>query len=146
MRHRKNSSKLGRTSAHKRALLSNQVASLILSGQIKTTVQKAKETRRLAEKMVTLAKKGDLHHRRLAISKIKNNSAVKILFGDIAPKLAERKGGYTRILKLGKRIGDNAELAILKWVDEVAPPVEKTPKKKTEKKSAEKETKPAESK
>jgi large subunit ribosomal protein L17 len=146
MRHRKNTSKLGRTGAHKRALLSNQVASLILVGQIKTTVQKAKETRRLAEKMVTLAKKGDLHHRRLAVSKIKNNDAVKILFGDIAPKLAERKGGYTRILKLGKRIGDNAELAILKWVDEVAPPVEKTPKKKTEKKPAEKETKSAESK
>lgn len=116
MRHRRKVYKLGRRSAHLKSLIANQVASLILYGQIETTVQKAKGTKRLAEKMVTYAKKGDLHHRRLAIAKIKNKEAVTILFSKIAPLFTDRKGGYTSIIKVGKRNGDSADMAILKWV------------------------------
>lgn len=118
MRHRKYTFKIGRTSEHRKALLANQVSSLINVGEIRTTVEKAKETRRLAEKMVTHAKKADLHHRRLAISKIRDRGAVAKLFSEIAPKYAERNGGYTRIVKLGTRIGDSAEMCILQWVGE----------------------------
>lgn len=121
MRHRKYTFKIGRTGAHRRTLLANQVCSLICSGEIRTTVPKAKETRRLAEKMVSFGKQGDLHHRRLAISRLRNKDAVKILFSEIAPKYAERHGGYTRIIRLGKRIGDSAELCILQWVEESLP-------------------------
>lgn len=118
MRHRKYTFKIGRTGAHRRALLANQVCSLICSGEIRTTVPKAKETRRLAEKMVSFGKQGDLHHRRLAISRLRNKDAVKILFSEIVPRYADRHGGYTRIIRLGKRIGDSAELCILQWVEE----------------------------
>jgi large subunit ribosomal protein L17 len=117
MRHRKARFKLGRTGAHRSALFANQVSSLILEGQITTTLEKAKATRRLAEKMVTAAKKGGLADRRLAIAKIRNKSAVKKLFENIGTGFADRKGGYTRIFKIGKRKGDNAEKAILKWVE-----------------------------
>ncbi len=142
MRHRKHTFKLGRRSAHTKSLLANQVSSLVLCGQIKTTVNKAKETRRIAEKMVTYAKKGDLHHRRLAIAKIKNNNAVKKLFSDIAPRFANRKGGYTRMLKLGKRTGDNADMVVLKWMDAPAAAAPAPAKKgKAEEKPAKKEDK-----
>ena len=92
MRHRKDTFKIGRTGTQRRSMLANQVSSLILSGEIRTTVVKAKASRRLAEKIVTLAKKGDLHHRRLAISLIRNNDAVKKVFAEIAPNFTERKG------------------------------------------------------
>ncbi len=121
MRHRKNSFKIGRTSAHRKALLANQTCSLIISKEIRTTVVKAKATRRVAEKMVTLAKKGTLHCRRRAISKLRDKSAVKFLFDEIAPKYMERNGGYTRILRLGQRQGDAAEMCILQWVEEALP-------------------------
>ena len=135
MRHRKHTFKIGRTGAHRKALLANQVRSLIEEGSIKTTLVKAKETRRVAERMVTLAKKGTLHHRRIAISKLRNNAkvveyAVAKLFDEIAPKFANRDGGYTRIIRLGQRIGDAAEMCILQWVEE-----DNAPKKKTQKKS-----------
>ncbi len=149
MRHRKLTFKLGRTSEHRKALLANQVASLIHHGQIKTTLEKAKGTRRLAEKMVTLAKKGGLHRRRLVISRIFDvpvakreapmkgfMTAVEKLFSEIAPRYAERNGGYTRIIKLGPRKGDSAEMCLLQWVEEGA--VQPKPKKKRKKTEAEK--------
>jgi large subunit ribosomal protein L17 len=114
-------------------MLGNQVSSLFMHGQIKTTIVKAKQTRRVAEKMITYAKKGDLHHRRLAISKIRDEEAVKKLFAEIAPKYAERKGGYTRIIRVGQRLGDAAEMCILQLVGE-----ENTVKPAKKKKSAEK--------
>jgi len=135
MRHRYFTFKIGRTSAHRTAMLGNQVSSLFMIGQIKTTIVKAKQTRRLAEKMITYAKKGDLHHRRLAISKIGDEDAVKKLFSEIAPKYAERKGGYTRIIRVGQRLGDAAEMCILQLVGE-----ENTVKPAKKKKSAAKKT------
>ncbi|MCK5845473.1 MAG: 50S ribosomal protein L17 [Victivallales bacterium] len=118
MRHRQHTFKIGRSGAHRKALLANQVSSLIDQGEIKTTLAKAKESRRLAEKMVTMAKKGDLHHRRIAISKLRDKLAVAKLFSEIAPRYSSRDGGYTRIIKLGRRVGDAAELCILQWVEE----------------------------
>ncbi len=135
MRHRYFTFKIGRTSAHRTAMLGNQVSSLFMHGQIKTTIVKAKQTRRVAEKMITYAKKGDLHHRRLAISKIRDEEAVKKLFAEIAPKFAERKGGYTRIIRVGQRLGDAAEMCILQLVGE-----ENTVKPAKKKKAAAKDT------
>jgi large subunit ribosomal protein L17 len=98
-------------------MLANMVSSLFEHGQIQTTIVKAKEARRVAEKMITLGKKGDLHRRRLAVARMRNKDAVKILFDEIAPKYADRNGGYTRILRLGKRLGDGAEMCILQLVE-----------------------------
>lgn len=108
--------KLGRPTAHRNMMLRNQVTDLLREGRITTTVTRAKETRRLAEKMITLGKRGDLHARRQALAFITDEDVVSKLFEDIAPKYAERNGGYTRILKLGPRRGDNAELAFLELV------------------------------
>jgi len=116
MRHRKNSFKIGRTSAHRRALLANQTCSLIIANEIRTTIVKAKETKRVVEKMVTLAKTGTLHTRRRAISKLGDKGAVRILFDEIGPKYKDRNGGYTRIIRVGQRKGDGAEICILQWV------------------------------
>lgn len=131
MRHKKHTFKVGRTSAHIKALLANQVCSLILDKKINTTLVKAKETRRIADNMVTLAKSGTLHDRRRAISKLHNETAVKVLFEEIGPTFAGRNGGYTQIIQLGKRIGDAADMCILQWVGENAAVV-KEAKKKTE--------------
>jgi len=117
MRHRKKTVKLGRSQAHRDSLLSNQVCSLIEHRRIKTTLAKAKATKPLAERMVTLGKKGDLHARRVAISYLKHKDIVKKLFTEIAPAAADRKGGYTRIVKLGARLSDSAPMAYLEWVD-----------------------------
>lgn len=117
MRHRKHVFKVGRKSEHVKSLLANQVSSLIMEESIRTTVTKAKETRRLAERMVTLGKRGTLHHRRLAISRIRNKLAVRKLFSEVAPRYMEREGGYTRIIRLGTRGGDAAEMCILEWVE-----------------------------
>jgi large subunit ribosomal protein L17 len=108
--------KLGRRTDHRDALLRNQVTSLLKNGKISTTVTRAKETKRMAEKMVTLAKRGDLHARRQVLSYVYDETVVKNLFDEIAPKYAERNGGYTRILKMGPRKGDAAEMAILELV------------------------------
>ena len=134
MRHRKHTFKIGRSGAHRKALLANQVCSLITEGEIKTTIVKAKETRRFADRMVTLGKKGDLHHRRLAIAKLRDRDAVAQLFSEVAPKFANRDGGYTRIIRIGTRIGDAAEMCILQWVEAENKP--KPSKKKTEAKKA----------
>jgi large subunit ribosomal protein L17 len=123
MRHLKKTLKLGRTGAHRDAMLANQVCSLIRERRIKTTLPKAKATRILAEKMVTLGKKGTLAARRKALSTLHNEDAVKTLFANIAPVFTNRSGGYTRITKLGPRQSDASEMAILEWVD-AAEPVE----------------------
>jgi large subunit ribosomal protein L17 len=122
MRHRKKTVKLGRTSAHRNELLANLVCALIENKRIKTTAPKAKAARSLADKMVTLGKKGTLAARRQAISILKNEKAVKELFEAVAPVFAERNGGYTRIIKLGRRISDSSEMVLLEWVDAIAAP------------------------
>jgi len=117
MRHQKKTVKLGRTAEHRKAMLANQVCSLIEHHRIKTTLAKAKALRPLAEKMVTLGKRGDLHSRRLAISYLHQPDKVKVLFEKIAPAAAGRQGGYTRIIKLGERASDSAPMAYIEWVD-----------------------------
>ena len=125
MRHQKKTLKLGLTAAHRKALLANQVCSLIEHQRIKTTLAKAKAVRPLAEKMVTLGKKGSLHARRTALAVLRQKGAVKKLFEDIAPRSADRNGGYTRIVKLGARKSDSAPVAFIEWVD--APQVVEEP-------------------
>ncbi len=117
MRHRCENTRLGRTTSHRQAVIKNLVLSLIKHGRIETTETKAKVARRFAEKMVTLGKKGDLHARRLAFAFLRDDDMLKKLFTEIAPKFANRKGGYTRIIKLGTRLGDAAPVVLLEWVD-----------------------------
>lgn len=135
MRHLKRTAKLGRTNKHRNAMLANLVSSLIKARRVTTTLAKAKAARPVAEKMVTLAKKGTLHHRRLAAARLrargrsleqtkeeyarwrKEEDVVRILFEEIAPAYKGRNGGYTRIVKLGQRQGDASQKAILEWVD-----------------------------
>lgn len=138
MRHQKKTIKLGRTAEHRKALLANQVCSLIEHQRIKTTLAKAKAVRPLAERMVTLGKNGSIHARRTAFAALRQKNAVKKLFDDIAPRSAERNGGYTRIVKLGQRKSDSAPMAFIEWVD-MAEVVEEKPaeEKKTKKKAAE---------
>ncbi len=117
MQHNRAGRKLGRTTAHRKALFRNQLSSLITHERIQTTLPKAKDLRPLIEKMVTLGKRGGLHARRLALKTIPEAATVKKLFEEIAPRFKERAGGYTRILKLGRRQGDGAEMAILEFID-----------------------------
>lgn len=108
--------KLGRETAHRNLMLRNLVTSLLREGRIETTVTRAKETRRMAEKMITLAKRGDLHARRQVLAYVIDETVVSDLFENIAPKYAERNGGYTRIIKKGPRRGDAAEMALIELV------------------------------
>ena len=108
--------KFGRSMEHRKMLMKSLVTNLILAESIKTTLPKAKEARKDAEKMVTIAKKGDLAARRLAASRLVQPAAVQKLFAEIAPAMKDRQGGYTRIVKLGARKGDAAEMCILQWV------------------------------
>lgn len=108
--------KLGRPTDQRRAMLRNLVTSLLKHGKIETTETRAKETKRLAEKMITLAKKGDLHSRRQVLSFVTEKAVVDELFANVAPKYAERNGGYTRIYKVGPRRGDAAEVVVLELV------------------------------
>src|SRR5438445_8541293 len=117
MRHQKKTIKLGRTAEHRKALLANQVCCLIEHQRIRTTLAKAKAVRPLAEKMVTLGKKGSIHARRTAFAVLRQKDAVKKLFGEIAPRTADRNGGYTRIVKLGQRKSDSAPVAYLERRD-----------------------------
>ncbi len=117
MQHNRAGRKLGRTTAHRRSLFRNQLASLFTHERIMTTLPKAKDLRPLAEKMITLGKRGGLHARRLALRNLPDKSAVGRLFEEIAPRFKDRIGGYTHILKLGRRPGDGAEMAILEFVD-----------------------------
>jgi large subunit ribosomal protein L17 len=135
MRHRKRTAKLGRTGSHRNAMLANLVCSLIKHKRVRTTLAKAKAARSVAEKMVTLGKSGTIHDRRLAAARLHQEDAVKILFNEIAPASKDRRGGYTRIVKLLRRQGDAAEEAILEWVDSVnAAPAEAEPATTEEKK------------
>ncbi|MHB8530429.1 MAG: 50S ribosomal protein L17 [Caulobacteraceae bacterium] len=117
MRHGYARRKLGRTSAHRTALFANMSASLIKHEQIVTTLPKAKELRPFVEKLVTLAKKGDLHARRQAISKVRDIEQVGKLFATLGPRYQSRRGGYLRVLKAGFRHGDNAPMAVIEFVD-----------------------------
>jgi len=117
MRHGKVHRKLGKKPAHRKAMFANMSASLIKHEQIMTTLPKAKELRPVVEKLVTLAKKGDLHARRQAISQVRDVDMVKKLFDVLGPRYKERNGGYTRIMKAGFRYGDSAPVAVIEFVD-----------------------------
>ncbi len=117
MRHQRSGKKLGRDSAHRKALYSNLAGALIEHGRIETTEAKAKAVKPFAEKMITLGKRGDLHARRQALAALRSNHIVHQLFADVAPRFAERPGGYTRIVRIGPRQGDAAEMVYLELVD-----------------------------
>ena len=117
MRHQKNTVKLGLKEGHRKSLLANLACSLILHSRIKTTLAKAKAVKPMAEKMVTLGKKKTLHARRTALAVLRQADIVKMLFDDVAPRAADRKGGYTRIIKLGQRKSDASEMCFIEWVD-----------------------------
>lgn len=117
MRHRARVSTFGRKTGPRRALIRGLVTSLVEHGRIKTTLAKAKELRRHAEKAVTLGKQQNLHAQRLLMSRYPNEKTVSVIMKDLAPRFKDREGGYTRILKLGGRAGDNAEMAFIEWVD-----------------------------
>ncbi len=118
MRHARSGKKLGRDSAHRKALYSNLAGALIEHGRIKTTVTKAKAVKPIAEQMITLGRRGDLHARRQATAFLRSRDVVHKLFADVAPLFKDRPGGYTRIVKIGPRPGDAAEMAYLELVDE----------------------------
>jgi large subunit ribosomal protein L17 len=118
MRHRAKGRQLSRTSTHRRAMLNNMATSLFEHGRVITTEAKAKELRPFAEKLITLARRGDLHARRLVQRKIKDRETLSRLFSDIGPRFAARPGGYTRILKLGHREGDGADIARIELLSE----------------------------
>jgi len=119
MRHHRAGRKLGRDSAHRKALYANLTASLIQHGRIKTTVAKAKEVRPVAEEMITLGRRGDVPARRQALKFLRSQDVVHKLFSDVGPRFSDRPGGYSRIVKLGPRQGDAAEMAYLELVDYV---------------------------
>ena len=138
MRHRKAGKKLGRTPAHRKALYANLAGSLIEHGRIETTIAKAKAVRPIAEKMITLGRRGDLAARRQALAYLRANEIVHMLFAEVAPRFADRAGGYTRIVKLGPRYGDSAEMAYLEFVDYV-PPAPAAPRVRREEEEVEAE-------
>jgi large subunit ribosomal protein L17 len=117
MRHRNSGRKLNRTATHRSAMFASLVTALIKHEQIVTTLPKAKDLRRVADRLITLAKRGDLHARRLAFSRIRDEAMVAKLFGTLGPRYADRPGGYTRVLKAGFRYGDSAPMAVIELVD-----------------------------
>lgn len=117
MRHRKAGRRLNRTVSHRKALFASLATALIKHEQIVTTLPKAKELKRVADRLVTLAKRGDLHARRQAMAKLRDEASVKKLFDTLGPRYAERPGGYTRVLKAGFRYGDSAPVAVIELVD-----------------------------
>jgi large subunit ribosomal protein L17 len=135
MRHGRKIKKLGRTPAHRKAMLSNMATSLIMHSTIKTTPVKAREVCRVVDRLVTLAKRGDLHARRQAALTIRDKAALQRLFGDIGPQLTSRNGGYTRALHWGIRRGDGAPLSIVQLLVEKSTPEEETKDKKKQSKA-----------
>src|ERR687891_2331535 len=119
VRHHRTGKKLGRDAAHRKALYANLAGSLIEHGRVKTTVTKAKAVKPFVEQMISLGKRGDLHARRQALSELRSRDVVEKLFEEVAPRFADRPGGYSRIVKLGPRLGDAAEMAYLELVDYV---------------------------
>jgi len=117
MRHRKHRGSLGLTSGHRRAVMANLASALLTHGRIETTQAKARAVRPYIEKLISLGKRGDLHARRQALSRLRQRAIVDRLFADVAPACAERNGGYTRIIKTGFRAGDAAQMAIIELVD-----------------------------
>ena len=117
MRHRRSGRKLNRTAEHRKALFANMAAALLKHEQITTTLPKAKDLRRVTERLITLAKRGDLHARRLAVARLRDEAMVAKLFETIGPRYKTREGGYTRVLKAGFRYGDNAPIAVIELVD-----------------------------
>ena len=159
MRHRKNTVKLGRTSSQREALFASLVSNLILAKRVKTTLPKARAAKRMADKLVTVGKQGTLAARRRALSLLKQEKAVAELFAAVAPAMQARAGGYTRVVKLGKRQSDSSEMCILEWVDfvpkaktakaekaEAAPKAEKKAEKPAKKPAAKKAKKDEEKK
>lgn len=144
MRHLKRTAKLGRQFEHRNAMLANLACSLITHKRVTTTLAKAKAVRPIAEKMVTLGKTGTMHARRLAVARLHQEDAVKILFKEIAPAHKDRQGGYTRIMQLGKRQGDVAQMAIIEWVSLPDAAASPAPTENVKKEKAEGETKQAE--
>ncbi|MBI5661612.1 50S ribosomal protein L17 [Ignavibacterium sp.] len=140
MRHRVKGRKLKRTASHRTATLRSLATSVLKHKRIKTTLAKAKEARTFVEKLITKAKRNDLHSKRLIMSEIKDKEVVKELFAEIVPKIGDRPGGYTRVIKLGNRVGDAAQMAILELVDynEVANKKAEERKEKREQKAQEK--------
>jgi large subunit ribosomal protein L17 len=131
MHHGKTGSKLGRTSSHKEAMLRNMVTSVIKHERIRTTDMKAKELRKIAEKMITLGKRGSLHARRQALSVVRDETLVGKLFGELTERYRDREGGYTRIIKAGYRFGDNAPVSILEFIPDEKKKEKAKPKAKT---------------
>jgi len=117
MRHRSGHRKLNRTASHRKALFASMATALIKHEQITTTLPKAKELKRVVDKLITLGKKGDLHSRRLAISRLRDQETARKLFDTLGPRYKERSGGYTRVLKAGFRYGDSAPMAVIELVD-----------------------------
>lgn len=150
MRHGKRVKKLGRTKSHRRAMLANMAASLFMYRMIETTEAKAKEVKKLAEKLITLAKRGDLHAHRQVYDVIRDRKLVKKIFDEIAPKFNDREGGYTRVVRLGVRKGDGAPVSVVELLIEKPPKEEKKGKKEKAPKKIKpekiKEAKPAEEK
>lgn len=143
MRHLKTGRKLGRSSAHRKALFRNLVTALIMRERIRTTLAKAKEMRSKFEKTITLGKKGTLHARRLAARTVIQKDALQKLFGPLSERYADRKGGYTRIIKIGNRRGDDAPMAFIELVDREEKQAETQPVKAKEAKKADNAKKPA---
>lgn len=143
MRHLKTGRKLGRSSAHRKALFRNLVTALIMRERIRTTLAKAKEMRSKFEKTITLGKKGTLHARRLAARTVSQKDALQKLFGPLSERYADRKGGYTRIIKIGNRRGDDAPMAFIELVDREEKQAETQPVKAKEAKKADNAKKPA---
>ena len=138
MRHNKSGKRLGRNSSHRKAMMRNMVTSLFAHEKITTTDIRAKELRKIADKMITLGKRGDIHARRQALQVIRDRKVVGKLFDLVAPRYKDRPGGYTRIIKLGQRAGDNASLSLIELVEEefTAKPRKAAPAPKAEAKSA----------
>ena len=127
MRHRRSGRKLGRDASHRKALYANLASALIEHGRIKTTVAKAKEVRPIAEQMITLGRRGDIAARRQALAYLRSQDVVHKLFSEVAPRFADRPGGYSRIVRLGPRLGDASEMVYLELVDYVPPAVTAAP-------------------
>ena len=137
MRHRQSGRKLNRTSSHRKSLFKNMAQALLKHEQIVTTLPKAKELKRVVEKLITLGKKGNLHSRRLAFNQIRDKDMVSKLFDSLAKRYLDRKGGYTRIIKAGFRYGDNAPMAVIEFVDRDVEAKKVDRKKKEVKKASE---------
>lgn len=134
MQHQRTNRKLGMKTEHRLSMLRNMATSLIEHGRVRTTITRAKEVRRVVEKMITLGKRGDLNARRAAARILRGNATLQKLFNEIAPRYKQRAGGYTRIVKVGRRLGDNAPMAVIELVEaEMRKPIKK---KRTVKKPA----------